>query len=73
MDKELEDSSTPNDPFATGGIVTKLKAADYLMRKGKKMFLCSGFDLTAAKSFLVDDEHGLGTVFEPAVECKSAC
>ena len=71
--KELQDSSTANDPFATGGIVTKLKAADYLIRKGKRMFLCNGFDLSAAKSFLIDDEHTLGTLFKPAVECKSAC
>jgi len=29
----LLDISSPNDPFATGGIVTKLKAADFLMKK----------------------------------------
>ena len=40
----MEDT-TPNNEFATGGIVTKLKAADFLMRRGKKMFLCNGFDL----------------------------
>lgn len=61
----LIDDSTPNNPFATGGIVTKLKAADYLMQRGKKMFLCNGFDLSAAESFLIDGKHTLGTLFQP--------
>ncbi|MDX1295637.1 MAG: glutamate 5-kinase [Sulfurimonadaceae bacterium] len=62
----LRDESTPNDAFATGGIVTKLKAADFLMKRGKKMFLCNGFDLEAAKLFLLHGEHTLGTLFTPA-------
>ncbi|MCJ7766686.1 MAG: glutamate 5-kinase [Thiovulaceae bacterium] len=63
--KELLDDSTPNDSFATGGIVTKLKAADFLLKRGREMFLCSGFDLTAAESFLLKGEHTLGTLFTP--------
>ena len=61
----LIDDATPNNDFATGGIVTKLKAANYLMERGKKMFLCNGFDLSAAESFLIDDNHTLGTLFQP--------
>lgn len=61
----LLDKSTPNDPFATGGIVTKLKAADFLIKEGKSMLLCNGFDLTSAESFLLHDDHQLGTLFEP--------
>lgn len=61
----LRDASTPNDDFATGGIVTKLIAADYMIRHGKKMFLCNGFDLAAAKSFLLEEKHTLGTLFQP--------
>ena len=64
----LNDTSTPNNPFATGGIVTKLKAANYLIQHGKKMFLCSGFDLTAAESFLLEKKHTLGTLFQPKEE-----
>jgi glutamate 5-kinase len=60
----LEDT-TPNNPFATGGIVTKLKAADFLLKRGREMFLCSGFDLSAAESFLLKGEHTLGTLFTP--------
>lgn len=61
----LIDNATPSNAFATGGIVTKLKAANYLMERGKKMFLCNGFDLSAAESFLIDDNHTLGTLFQP--------
>lgn len=61
----LVDDATPNNPFATGGIVTKLKAANYLLERGRKMFLCNGFDLSAAESFLMNDEHTLGTLFQP--------
>ena len=59
----LNGNHTPNNPFATGGIVTKLKAADFLLKRNKKMFLCNGFDLSSAKSFLIDGEHKLGTLF----------
>jgi glutamate 5-kinase len=54
----------PNDKFATGGIVTKLKAADFLMKKGKDMFLASGFDLSDIKSFLIEGIHKKGTLFK---------
>ncbi len=60
---ELQGESTPNNPFATGGIVTKLKAADFLMKRGKKVLLCSGFDLSAAESFLIEGKQTLGTLF----------
>jgi len=60
---ELQGENTPNNPFATGGIVTKLKAADFLMKRGKKVLLCSGFDLSAAESFLIEGKQTLGTLF----------
>lgn len=63
----LLENSTANNDFATGGIVTKLKAADFLINKGKSMFLCNGFDLTAAESFLLHDDHKLGTLFQPTL------
>lgn len=64
--EELEASHSPNDAFATGGIVTKLVAADFLMSKGRKMFLCSGFDLTTAEEYLMEGIHNKGTLFTPA-------
>lgn len=59
----LEDIATPNNPFATGGIVTKLKAADFMIKHDRKMFLTNGFDLSAAESFLLHGTHTLGTLF----------
>jgi len=65
--EELEASHSPNDAFATGGIVTKLAAADFLMSKGCQMFLCSGFDLTTAQEYLMDGIHHKGTLFRAAI------
>lgn len=59
----LEQSHTPNNEFATGGIVTKLKAADFLLENGKKMFLSSGFDLTQVKEYLIHNNQVGGTLF----------
>jgi glutamate 5-kinase len=60
---ELEAKVTPNGEFATGGIVTKLKAANYLLNRGKMMFLASGFDLSDVESFLLDATQKGGTLF----------
>lgn len=60
---ELEQEHSPNDAFATGGIVTKLRAADYLLKNNKKMFLASGFELEDIKSLLIDEDHKGGTLF----------
>lgn len=54
---------TPNSEFATGGIVTKLKAADFLLKRGKSMFLSSGFNLENAYAFLLNGQHKSGTLF----------
>jgi len=62
----LKEDFTPKNPFATGGIVTKLMAADFLLKYNKKMFLCNGFDLESARSFLLEDKHTLGTLFKPS-------
>lgn len=62
---ELEREVTPHGSFATGGIVTKLKAADFMLRHGRSAFLASGFDLSDAESFLLRGEHRGGTLFTP--------
>ena len=59
----LEEIPTPNNVFATGGIVTKLKAADYLLDDNRDMFLASGFDLSDVKSYMLNNEHIGGTLF----------
>ena len=61
---ELEMKHSANSEFATGGIVTKLKAADFLMKNDIPMYLTSGFDLTNAYDFLVDGNHKSGTIFK---------
>lgn len=61
--EELDASATPHTEFSTGGIVTKLQAADFLMQNGKQMFLCNGFDLSAARDFLLHKTHTRGTLF----------
>jgi len=61
--EDLEAECTPNASFATGGIVTKLKAADFLIKRGKEMFLASGFNLSDAYAYLIDNVHKGGTRF----------
>ncbi len=61
---ELQMKHSPNSEFATGGIVTKLKAANFLMQRNKKMYLTSGFDLTNAYDYLLYDNHKSGTIFQ---------
>jgi len=61
---ELEATSTANSEFATGGIVTKLKAADFLLSNNKQMFLANGFDLTSIKKYMIEKIHESGTLFK---------
>jgi glutamate 5-kinase len=60
---ELSKDVTPNNLFATGGIVTKLKAAAYLLESNRETFLASGFDLSDVKSLLIEGVHAGGTLF----------
>ena len=66
--EELEDKCSPNGEFATGGIVTKLQAANFLLQRDKEMFLASGFDLSDAYSFLIDGVHKGGTLFTKKIK-----
>jgi glutamate 5-kinase len=61
--EDLSKEVNPNNAFATGGIVTKLKAANYLLNADISMFLASGFDLSDVKSFLLEKIHRGGTLF----------
>ena len=61
--EELEKIPTPNNIFATGGIVTKLKAAKYLLDSNIDMFLASGFDLKDVRSYMLNSKHQGGTLF----------
>jgi glutamate 5-kinase len=65
---ELEKEATPHGAFATGGILTKLKAADYLLTHGIDMMLSSGYDLSDIKSFMLYGEHTGGTLFTKGIK-----
>ena len=63
-DEELNKTSYTGSKHGTGGITTKLLAADFLMKKGKDMFLASGFDLKVAREFLLNSNQIGGTIFK---------
>ncbi|UPT78414.1 glutamate 5-kinase [Sulfurovum sp. XGS-02] len=62
-DDELAAVYRPTNEFTSGGLYTKLVAAEYLMNKKREMFLCSGFDLSAAYGYLMEGKHTKGTLF----------
>ncbi len=61
---EIASAGGAGSEHGTGGIATKLMAASMLLEQGKKMFLASGFDLSAVRSFLLDNKQNGGTIFE---------
>jgi len=61
-DEWLEQKCDPNDKFATGGIVTKLKAAKFLLDKNLSMFLTNGNNLKSVKEILKGHQTS-GTLF----------
>lgn len=61
---EIASAGGAGSEHGTGGIATKLMAANMLLAEGKKMFLASGFDLSAVRSFLLDGKQNGGTIFE---------
>ena len=63
-DEWLKAEVKTGSEYGTGGIVTKLRAAKFLIENGKKMFLTSGFDLNTAKAFLLENKQIGGTLFE---------
>ena len=65
---ELLKADSSTHEFATGGIVTKLKAAQFMLDQGREMFLCNGYDLTSAEEFLIDGQHNKGTLFSASKE-----
>lgn len=69
-DEALREEHSANNEFATGGIVTKLQSADFLMEHDKEMFLASGFDLSDIKSFLLDGKQISGTLFTTKKEIR---
>ncbi len=61
-DELLEQECNPNDAFATGGIVTKLKAAKFLMDRGIPVYLTNGAKLETIIDLLKGKQTN-GTLF----------
>lgn len=61
----LEQIHSPHGDFATGGIVTKLMAADFLLQHQCMMFLSHGRKLNVLRDFLLHKSHTSGTLFCP--------
>lgn len=61
--KDLQAPQSPNAEFATGGIVTKLIAAQYLLERKKAMFLSNGNTLEITKELLLNGVQQSGTLF----------
>lgn len=55
--------NNPNSSFATGGIVTKLKAANMLLEEKKPCFLSNGENLEVIYKLLLDKVQINGTLF----------
>ncbi|MBK1963844.1 gamma-glutamyl kinase [Campylobacter novaezeelandiae] len=64
LDSWLDMPVKTGSEHGTGGIITKLKAAKFLLENNKKMFLASGFNLNVAKTFLLENKQIGGTLFE---------
>lgn len=62
-EEELNQKPLAGSEMGTGGITTKLKAADFLLKNNKEMFLASGFDLSVARDFLLNNNQSGGTLF----------
>ena len=65
--EDLEAKLVSNNAFATGGIVSKLKAIEFILENNKEAFLATGFNLLDVKSFLLDETHKGGTFFKKRV------
>lgn len=59
----MSQSHTPHGIFATGGIVTKLMAADFLLKRDKMMFLSHGRKLDVVRELLLNGNQTSGTLF----------
>lgn len=59
----LTQKPSPHGNFATGGIATKLMAADFLLARGGMMFLSHGRKLDIVHEFLLHGNQTSGTLF----------
>ncbi len=65
--EDLEVELVSDNAFATGGIVSKLKAVEFILEHNKEAFLATGFNLFDVKNFLLNKHHEGGTFFRKRV------
>lgn len=62
--EDLNTKITSVNEFATGGIVSKLKAVEFMLKNQREAFMATGFGLDDVKSFLIDSKLMGGTHFK---------
>ena len=60
----LDETPLVQSEFGTGGIITKLRSAKFILDNRLEMFLGNGFDLTDVKSYFLHNIHRGGTLFQ---------
>ncbi|MCK5854328.1 MAG: glutamate 5-kinase [Sulfurovaceae bacterium] len=65
--EDLDVALVSNNAFATGGIVSKLKAIEFILENNKEAFLATGFNLLDIENFLLSGTHKGGTFFKKSV------
>jgi len=66
--EDLELELVSDNEFATGGIVSKLKAIQFILDNDKEAFLATGFNLFDVKNFLLNKRHEGGTFFKKSFD-----
>jgi glutamate 5-kinase len=61
--KDLKGKLTSQNRFATGGIVSKLNAVEFMLEHNREAFMGAGFELDDIKSFLINNIQKGGTHF----------
>jgi len=62
-ESEISKDKEENIGFGTGGIISKLRAAKFILDNNLIMFLSSGFNLTHVHDYLIDNSNISGTIF----------
>lgn len=61
--KDLKIESVINPSSSSGGLITKLKAAEFVMEYGKCMYMANGIELSDVYDFMIEKVHSGGTLF----------
>ena len=62
-EEDLEIESVIDPTSSSGGLITKLEAAKFVLLHNKCMYMASGVDLSDVYSFMIEKDHQGGTLF----------